>query len=308
VAIGVVGFFALRRASKEGTARTTKYNSLAQSIRQRAVQLQTNPPIDPALRTKAELLDAIEHYKDQAAKFKAVQADYDKLRRQKQLDMFLSGYLIRAAAIPKVTSSDIAAMASFGITTAYDAKQRDVLQVYGIGPVKEKNLGTWVTSVEAKFRFQNPYSQEDQRSIRKTQNEIISKQQGLDEKIKKLVDQLRTHARTYESWRTSKDPDLARLCTELAQVAADMNYLGLTVPPAPAVPPSPVVSPNYRTGALNLTATAANSTSGRGPALGMPRCPVCSGSMVLRMARRGSRRGKTFWGCSRYPTCTGTRN
>ncbi|MBL9139039.1 MAG: topoisomerase DNA-binding C4 zinc finger domain-containing protein [Verrucomicrobiales bacterium] len=34
-------------------------------------------------------------------------------------------------------------------------------------------------------------------------------------------------------------------------------------------------------------------------------CPRCESSMVLRMARKGSHAGETFWSCSRYPACDG---
>lgn len=36
-------------------------------------------------------------------------------------------------------------------------------------------------------------------------------------------------------------------------------------------------------------------------------CPVCRKPMVLRTARKGSRAGSQFWGCSGYPSCKGTR-
>lgn len=36
-------------------------------------------------------------------------------------------------------------------------------------------------------------------------------------------------------------------------------------------------------------------------------CPVCNSTMMLRTARRGQNAGQTFWGCSRYPACRGTR-
>ena len=39
----------------------------------------------------------------------------------------------------------------------------------------------------------------------------------------------------------------------------------------------------------------------------MPSCPVCRASMVLRTARKGVKAGSTFWGCSSYPACRGTR-
>lgn len=38
-----------------------------------------------------------------------------------------------------------------------------------------------------------------------------------------------------------------------------------------------------------------------------PSCPVCSSAMKLREAKRGANAGKSFWGCSDYPRCKGTR-
>jgi restriction system protein len=38
-----------------------------------------------------------------------------------------------------------------------------------------------------------------------------------------------------------------------------------------------------------------------------PSCPKCSSSMVLRTARRGTKAGSQFWGCSTYPACKGIR-
>ena len=38
-----------------------------------------------------------------------------------------------------------------------------------------------------------------------------------------------------------------------------------------------------------------------------PTCPVCRASMILRTARKGAKAGSTFWGCSSYPVCRGTR-
>jgi predicted RNA-binding Zn-ribbon protein involved in translation (DUF1610 family) len=37
-------------------------------------------------------------------------------------------------------------------------------------------------------------------------------------------------------------------------------------------------------------------------------CPQCGSAMVLRTAKSGSNAGKSFWGCSQYPKCKGTRN
>lgn len=38
-----------------------------------------------------------------------------------------------------------------------------------------------------------------------------------------------------------------------------------------------------------------------------PSCPQCGAPMQRRTAKRGGHVGQTFWGCSRYPGCKGTR-
>jgi hypothetical protein len=40
----------------------------------------------------------------------------------------------------------------------------------------------------------------------------------------------------------------------------------------------------------------------------VPHCPICNALMVKRVARRGSGGGSTFFGCSNYPKCRGTRS
>ncbi len=39
-----------------------------------------------------------------------------------------------------------------------------------------------------------------------------------------------------------------------------------------------------------------------------PLCPKCGSQMVLRVARKGSGRGKQFWGCVNFPVCRGIKN
>lgn len=41
---------------------------------------------------------------------------------------------------------------------------------------------------------------------------------------------------------------------------------------------------------------------------GCPKCPQCGKPMLRRTIQRGTRQGQQFWGCSAYPTCTGTLN
>ncbi len=39
----------------------------------------------------------------------------------------------------------------------------------------------------------------------------------------------------------------------------------------------------------------------------IPACPKCGAEMVQRTAKAGPTPGQVFWGCSRYPSCRGTR-
>ena len=39
-----------------------------------------------------------------------------------------------------------------------------------------------------------------------------------------------------------------------------------------------------------------------------PTCPTCSREMKLKTAKRGANAGGTFWGCTGYPECRGTRS
>lgn len=36
-------------------------------------------------------------------------------------------------------------------------------------------------------------------------------------------------------------------------------------------------------------------------------CPLCGATMVKRIARKGQNAGQTFWGCTTFPACRGTR-
>jgi ssDNA-binding Zn-finger/Zn-ribbon topoisomerase 1 len=105
---------------------------------------------------------------------------------------------------------------------------------------------------------------------------------------------------------------LARLSQQLAQADADLSYLGVPVPPRPNVAPLPV-SPvsafqrSMRPSALSSTFAAGTRTAPSPAQTHAASCPRCGSRMVRRTARRGSRAGKPFWGCSRFPSCTGTR-
>jgi restriction system protein len=74
--------------------------------------------------------------------------------------------------------------------------------------------------------------------------------------------------------------------------------------PVPAKPtaPSDAVVPNVRPAPSEeiLPSTA-------GPVSAPPLCPLCDAPMSKRAARKGSKAGNEFWGCTAFPRCKGTR-
>jgi DNA-binding helix-hairpin-helix protein with protein kinase domain len=314
VALGIAAFggWLLFRSLSLEDRLLSAHRQRANAVSLRIEYLQRTAPIDSVLRKKAEALAAIDEFKQLAATFDNVGSEYDKQRRQKQLDDHLSQFSIRGARIPKINSSDLAQLASYGFSTAFDAKWRDVQQVHGIGPVKASNIEAWIRRVEAKFKFHSAYTPEDQRNIQKAQNEIVTKQQGLEERIKKAIEEFRQEAQGFVTWKATHDPELVRLVQQLEQAEVDLRHVGIPVPSRPNVAPTPVqqVSAVQRkTQAINSGMTFSGGTWPP-PTRVLPyavTCPRCGDRMVRRTSRRGTRVGQPFWGCSRYPICNGMR-
>lgn len=53
--------------------------------------------------------------------------------------------------------------------------------------------------------------------------------------------------------------------------------------------------------------STSQTTADRAPPITPPICPKCGKAMTRRTAKRGPSAGGTFWGCTAYPACRGTR-
>ena len=315
LSIGIIGagIWMLMKVRPATDALFAEFQLHSRAASARMQQLQAAAPIEALIRKKAQALDAIGEYRQLAAAYADVRSEYDRSRQQKQLDDHLSRATIRDARIPKLSSADIAQLASYGFDSALDAKQRDVLQVHGIGPVKSASIRDWIKRLEAHFKFHSSYTTEDQRNIQKLQNDIITRQQGLEDRIATAIEAFRQEARAFERWKEARDPELFAHAQRLFQSEVDLQHLGISAPPRPSVAPQPVPSisrflrtpiPAPTHAAFAGRGSGATAASGRANAV---LCPMCNGPMVRRTARRGARAGRPFWGCSRYPSCRGTR-
>jgi DNA-binding helix-hairpin-helix protein with protein kinase domain len=305
--LGTFGGWLLANSSSATNELQAEHRRQVQLLTSHLVRLQQSSPIELVIKKKAEVLEAIDKFKSLTSAFGNVRTQYEKQRRQRQLDDHLAKFTIRGSRIPKLSQTDRAALASYGIATAFDAKRRDVQQVHGIGPIKASSIMGWVSKVEAAFQFQSAYTADDQRNIQKAQSDIVTEQQGIDDKLKRLIAEFKREVQSFERWKASRDPELLRLAQQYAQCEFDMRFVGL-YPSRPVIPPAlvPPISNFQRTsGGSNNTATASHGGSPvQIPSTG---CPTCGSRMIRRVARRGRRRGRAFWGCSRYPNCTGIR-
>jgi len=75
----------------------------------------------------------------------------------------------------------------------------------------------------------------------------------------------------------------------LARLIQDVRASAAVAGPAPA--PTPAAVPSQSPASAPVT----------------PTCPQCASPMVLRVAKKGANAGSSFYGCSRYPACKGTR-
>jgi len=311
---GIVSFIILTQLGKTGSFDATqRYNVAAEKVRSRIQFLQSNAPVSQTYATKNEIEKKLAEYERLVTDFKDVEKDYSSVRLKEQLDAYLSAHMLRGARSTKLSSGDLASLASFGFTTAYDAKMRDVQDAYGIGPVKASRIMAWVKSVEQRFQFQAQYSDGDRHAIQVKKGNIVSRQQGCADSLKKLVDDFRKHVAAVRSYSGGSDAQLQRYVEEVGQAEADLLLFKLPVPGIKPIPPhvtktssyqaTPTWTPSSRTNP-RPTANQPSSTA----ASGTPSCPLCGSRMRYRTAKRGARAGRPFWGCSRFPTCRGTRN
>jgi DNA-binding helix-hairpin-helix protein with protein kinase domain len=292
-----------------------EYRKLCDEITSHAQELQRKAPIGGMVQKKQELLEGISEYENLCTAFAKIETEFEELRREKQLADFLSLHQIRTAQISKINYSDVINLASYGIATALDAKKRNVREVYGIGPVKASEIRFWILRLEKKFQFRSNRSQEESLSVQKLQGEIISRQRGLEDRMIKLVAELRTETDKYERWNSTRDSEYERLLLRLDQLESDLLFLGVVPPPRPIVEPFRVQEFSKSPSSGNIAAAARNPTAKIvNPVtpgyLGVSysvKCPICSGPMVTRVAQKGRNRGSVFWGCAKFPGCNGTR-
>lgn len=227
-------------------------------------------------------------------------ANLRSTREARQRDAFLDRYPIRAAKISGIGPAKTATLASFGIETAADVNETAVRAVPGFGEAMTAKMMSWRRTHEARFRYDPAPSPSDTQAENAVRLAWAVKRADLQSKINSGLAALQSGPQRVAIHAQTVDQPLMAALGERAKAAHNLQQLGM---PVSFSAPVTITRRASATAAPPLS-TPATAT----PFQGVPNCPRCGSSMRRRTARRGRQAGRSFWGCSRYPICTGTRN
>ena len=249
---------------------------------------------------RQELQSAKDSYGRLGEEERSALAKYRADRRDRQLHGFLDSFEIRHTKISGIGPAKLAALASYGVDTAADVNSAKLRSVPGFGPTTSRPLLEWRRKLEGRFVYRSAENELDRQEIARIRSAIHAKAVPLRQKLLGGAHGLESAARRVRDFAARNDPMLERVHAMREQAKADLAFLGLPsptpapvqgqpLPPPPGAPP-PKIGPTQLAGGGSVA------------------CPRCGSKMVRRLARRGSNAGNHFWGCSRYPSCKGTRS
>jgi Topoisomerase DNA binding C4 zinc finger len=162
----------------------------------------------------------------------------------------------------------------------------------------------WRRKHEARFRYDPTPNAQDIADEKALRDRFASEKAKLEGIIRNGLGTLRNAKARLDALpaKARSDQSLLQALEERARAEQDLKLLGapvpnstvtLSVPPPPQPIPQPPRAPTVTTPPPRAATTTA----------GVPSCPRCGSLMRRRSGRYGQ-----FWGCSRYPRCSGTRN
>lgn len=189
------------------------------------------------------------------------------------------------------------------LPSAFGATQIDhvVVSRYGVFVIETKNYSGWIFGSEnskvwtqvlygEKHKFQNPLRQNYKHT--KAIESFLSLHSSVVFSVIVFVGS--------SEFRTAVPPNVIRKNGLIRYIRSKTN---------PMIPDAKVEWIVDRLGRHQDGLPARSQESGsRHFAEPEPNCPVCGEQMAVRTARKGKSAGQRFLGCSRFPSCRGTRN
>ena len=319
---GVAGFFTTTTASLETAMWRTAAKNAQSTLQSELTGLLQRTGTAGVYAAAEGIKPLIKAYRAVEPQLAAALQTLNATRKDRQLTAHLDKFHIRDASIHGIGPSKTAQLASFGIETAADVSRSTVEAVPGFGPVKSKALVEWRRKHEARFRFVTTPTAQDKRDEVQLRGRFAAYRAKLESNLRETLSILRQGQARVQSLqaRAKSDTRFQSAHSAYHMALADLGRAGgnpspfIPVGPSPksigATPPS-VASPKavplpkqHNFGGFGRASTGSStSTSTRSKSNASPSCPTCQRTMFRRSGRYGS-----FWGCSQYPKCKGTRN
>lgn len=233
---------------------------------------------------------------------------YKSRRRELQLSNYLEGFDLARARIKGIGQAKLAVLSSYGIDTAADVSTTRLQTVPGFGEALIGRLVEWRDRHAARFVYNASTNDADRQEMARIASLVETKLAPLRTALSAGAQDLEQKVRRIQDFGQREDPVLVRVHQRVEQSRVDLEFLGQPIPSVqPPAPPRSGTSASSRP--WQTRSTPAPSQSSRMPPApgGAPTCPRCNSGMRQRLARRGRNAGNYFWGCSRYPSCKGTR-
>lgn len=234
-------------------------------------------------------------------------------RESRQRQAYLDSFSIRRASISGIGSAKTAALISFGIETAADVNQYAVERVPGFGKVMTGKLVAWRRRIESGFNYDPTSNAQDLIDEKMLRGLFAADKAKLKSMILNGLGSLRNARARLDTLpaKARSDRALKEALAVRVQAEKDLRKMGSSVPIstvsltavssgyAPQPPKAPRIATVTKPPASRVTRPTPPHVTTR---FGTPMCPLCRSSMRQRSGRYGQ-----FWGCSRYPSCKGTR-
>ena len=303
IGIGIFGLIKFFGGSVEQAPFKADYNDADARVRTLQLSFVDRLGISELLTVHADVETWMRSYRDLdrdlAQNIQKLKASREARKREEFLDRFL----IRRARIAGIGPAKTATLASYGIETAADIKPNAVRAVPGFGEAMTTKLLAWRKLHEDKFRYSAAPDASDVQAENAVRANWAAMRAELQTKIRSALSALQTGPQQVAIRARNGDPALMDALGKRAQAAHDLKALGVPVPTS-----APFAIQGRQTPS-SIQPRRAPPTLAQGPSTsGAPSCPQCGSSMRRRTARKGHRAGRQFWGCSRYPTCRGTKN
>jgi DNA-binding helix-hairpin-helix protein with protein kinase domain len=293
----IFAFFQFRRTGVDVGEWQRRYDDARSEWDRAVVQWRNALGIPHLARLRANIEAAVTEYRGlDAAKSRAL-ARLNNERHSRQLNEYLDRSLIRRATISGIGPAKKTMLASFGVESAADVNRNALLKIPGFGPATADKLIAWRSQLERRFVYNPTPNQSDAAAQAKLNADFANKAAMLARQISGGQAELAQAANTLRVRLQIEDPRLTELAAARSQLEVDLAFLGVNKPATKAATPSSPVR----------TTPRSSPKPSPSPSPGAVLCPSCGARMVRRTAKRGFNRGNTFWGCSRYPRCRGTR-